>query len=198
MGQKVIAEYLPKHLAEVYGADEEAVKAKIDKLRFDWNTYSPRKCTVQYSNAEPRTAIDMGLRFNKFTMYPEYNGPEFVLTAPSYPLSADMANTLSYESNAYSVVTQSDVRMEGHDIEHYIAAAGGYPPRPSPDPNAPYWPEFREVVERQLDRLNGKLPPKSIFNPPILWESFNATQVAEAVHDEVRSVCTAEYCRMPL
>jgi len=184
MGQKVIAEYLPEHLAEMYGADPDAVRAKINRLRFDWNSYNPRRCTVKYNYVEPRIAVDMGCRFNKFTMYPEYEGPDFELKAPDYPLSDEMAHTLSYESNAYSVVTKNDFRMEGHDVEHYIAAAGGYPPRPSPDPDAPYWPELKEVTQRQLDRRDGKLPPVSILNPPKLWKSFNVTEVAEAVHDE--------------
>jgi len=36
MGQEVIAHVLPDHLATYYGADPVAVKAKIEKYRFDW------------------------------------------------------------------------------------------------------------------------------------------------------------------
>lgn len=187
MGQKVIAEELPMYLAEVYGANEEAVRAKIARLRFDWNTYSPRRTTVKYSNPEPRNApaVDMGYRFNKFEMYPEYEGEGVILKAPDYPLSEDMARTLSQSSNAYSVVTGNDFRMRDHDVKHYIDLAGGVPPRPSPDPKAAYWQEFKQVVERQLDRRNGELPPESILKLPTLWNGYNAVQVAEAVHDEV-------------
>jgi len=189
MGQEVIAKFLPDHLAEMYGADPEAVRLKIEKLRFDWSTYSPRRCTVEYSNnVEPRigTAVEeMGYRFNKFEMSPDYDGPGVVLKAPDYPLSTEMAHTLSYESNAYSVVTGNDFEMEGHDVKHYIEAVGGLPDRPSPDPDAPYWTVFREVVERQLERLDGKLPPASLYHAPKIWENYTVTEVAEAVHDEV-------------
>ena len=40
MGQaSVIAHELTDHLVEIYGAVEAAVKEKIARLRFDWNTY---------------------------------------------------------------------------------------------------------------------------------------------------------------
>lgn len=129
---------------------------------------------------------EIGFRFNKFTMYPEYSGPDFTLSANDYPLSEEMALTLSFESNAYSVVTENDVRMKDHDIEHYIEAVGGYPPRPTKNPSGQYWQELKEVVKRVRGRQLGKLPPRGIFRPPRLWENFNATEVAEAVHDEVR------------
>ena len=75
--------------------------------------------------------------------------------------------------------------MKDHDVKHYIDLAGGYPPRPSPDPNAPYWQQFKEVVQRQVDRRDEKLPPESILKLPTLWEEYSAFQVADAVHDEV-------------
>ena len=131
---------------------------------------------------------ELGLRFNKFKMYADYQGPNITLTSKDYPLSDDMAHTLSYESSAYSVVTYHDFEMIGHDIEHYIEAVGGYPPRPTNHYFDPYWHEFKEVVKRSRGRQLGNMPPSQVFVPPRLWEKFNVTEVAEAVHNEVRTV----------
>ena len=38
LGQEVIAKQLPEYLAQ-FGADPEAVKAKIEKVRHDWYEY---------------------------------------------------------------------------------------------------------------------------------------------------------------
>jgi hypothetical protein len=122
------------------------------------------------------------LRFNKFEMYEDREKP--TLTAADYPLSEAMARTLSYWSNAYSVVTEADYGMKGHDIEHYIEAVGGYPARPSKNSSDPYWDDFKTVVRRVRDRQLGKLPPKSVFHPPRLWAKMNVTEVTAAVHDE--------------
>lgn len=46
MGQEVVSERLAKHLAETYGSNEKAVKAKIRKKRFDWKTFDSAACTV--------------------------------------------------------------------------------------------------------------------------------------------------------
>jgi hypothetical protein len=54
----VIAHELPKHLSEVYGANAKAVEAKIAKLRFDWKTFSPEKCTVVYSSGNDAASQD--------------------------------------------------------------------------------------------------------------------------------------------
>lgn len=124
---------------------------------------------------------ELGYRFNKFQMYPEYVGEAFTLTASDYPLSDDVSHTLAFDSNAYSVVTDHDYRMKGHDIEHYIEAVGGYPARPGTDA---YWREFREVVKRARARQLGRLPAKGAFRPPRLWAKMNAIEVADAVHDE--------------
>jgi hypothetical protein len=124
-------------------------------------------------------------------MYPDYEGPNFTLGAPDYPLSNETAYTLSYESSAYSVVTDYDFEMTGHNITHYIEAVGGYPPRPSTNPDSPYWPLLREIAQRQLERREGKLPPASTFVAPKLWENFSVADVAEAVHTEV-SACSFE------
>lgn len=45
LGQAIIADLLPDHLAEVYGSDPDKVRAKIDKLRFDWNDFDSYSCT---------------------------------------------------------------------------------------------------------------------------------------------------------
>jgi homoserine kinase len=47
MGQMVVSRKLARHLALTYGSDREVVKAKIRKMRFDWNTFDPETCTVQ-------------------------------------------------------------------------------------------------------------------------------------------------------
>jgi membrane-associated phospholipid phosphatase len=47
LGQKLLAEALPGHLAERYGANEAAARRKIATLRFDWNTFDPFTCTYQ-------------------------------------------------------------------------------------------------------------------------------------------------------
>lgn len=47
MGQEVVSYSLPKHLKEVYGADEEAVRKKIEKYRFDWRNFDPRLCATK-------------------------------------------------------------------------------------------------------------------------------------------------------
>jgi hypothetical protein len=44
MGQEVVAHELPDHLAKVYGADPDAVKAKVEKFRFDWRNFDPETC----------------------------------------------------------------------------------------------------------------------------------------------------------
>lgn len=48
MGQQVIAENLAHHMAYTYGGEAECYQEKIDKLRFDWNTFNPRTCKVKY------------------------------------------------------------------------------------------------------------------------------------------------------
>jgi len=44
LGQVVVAEKLPGHLAETYGSDPDKVKAKIKSLRFNWADFDPRTC----------------------------------------------------------------------------------------------------------------------------------------------------------
>jgi hypothetical protein len=44
MGQEVVANELPDHLATVYGADPDVVKAKVEKFRFDWRNFDPETC----------------------------------------------------------------------------------------------------------------------------------------------------------
>jgi len=127
---------------------------------------------------------DIGLRFNKFEMLNDSDEkPD--LSEDDYPLSKEMAHKLSYDSSAFSVVTDDDVRMKNDDVKHYIEKVGGLPPRPTKNMNDPYWQEFKIVIKRVRDRQLGKLPPSGAFRPPRLWENLNATEVAMAVHDEV-------------
>lgn len=49
LGQEVIADKLPDHLFWMYGSNRKAVREKIRKLRFDWNTFNPEDCTVVYT-----------------------------------------------------------------------------------------------------------------------------------------------------
>ena len=46
LGQTLMAEKLPEHLASRYGSDPEKVRAKIDSLRFDWRNFNSFDCTV--------------------------------------------------------------------------------------------------------------------------------------------------------
>ena len=55
MGQEVIAHELPDHLAKVYGADPAAVRAKVEKYRFDWRNFSPANCKTSRANPLPTT-----------------------------------------------------------------------------------------------------------------------------------------------
>lgn len=52
MGQKVVAEKLAQHLSDTYGGDTACYQEKIDRLRFDWETYDPVKCKVTYRHEE--------------------------------------------------------------------------------------------------------------------------------------------------
>jgi len=46
LGQVMIAEKLPFHLAETYGSDADKVQAKVNRLRFDWADFDPKTCQV--------------------------------------------------------------------------------------------------------------------------------------------------------
>jgi len=46
LGQHLVAEALPEHLEEVYGANKTVVEEKIAKLRFDWADFDPVLCKV--------------------------------------------------------------------------------------------------------------------------------------------------------
>lgn len=127
---------------------------------------------------------DLKMRFNKFEMLDE-TAQKPILSAEDYPLTEDMSERLRYESNAYSVVTLSDVRMRDHNVMHYIEAVGGLPSMPTKNMTDAYWQEFKAVVKRSRDRQLGRLPPSGAFRAPRLWENMNAAEVAEAVHDEV-------------
>jgi hypothetical protein len=50
LGQNLLAQALPKHLADVYGSNETAVREKVRKFRFNWNTYDEATCSVVFAN----------------------------------------------------------------------------------------------------------------------------------------------------
>lgn len=135
-------------------------------------------------NGEEPDPNDTGDRFEKFTMYDDKEKPN-MQSVDAYPMSEDVSYLLSYHSDCHSVMTDGDYRMKDHDIEKYIDAVGGYPPRPSTDPYDEYWKEFRFVCRVQLERKRGNLPSDpDVWTPPDLWKDYNVTEVAEAVHDE--------------
>ena len=45
LGQTILSELLPAHLASTYGSDPDKVRAKIERLRFDWNNFDSYGCT---------------------------------------------------------------------------------------------------------------------------------------------------------
>ena len=87
---------------------------------------------VRATNSTGNKGQDIGVRFNKFTVYENKAKPD--LQAKDYPMAEQLSTLLRYYSNAYSVVTTHDYEMKGHDVEKYIEVVGGYPPRPSTDP----------------------------------------------------------------
>lgn len=50
LGQHLVAEALPAHLAVMYNANKTAVEEKIARLRFDWKNFDPNSCTTVLSN----------------------------------------------------------------------------------------------------------------------------------------------------
>lgn len=44
LGCKLIADYLPAYLEEMYGSDPNAVRAKIDQVKVDWSTFLDSDC----------------------------------------------------------------------------------------------------------------------------------------------------------
>jgi hypothetical protein len=125
---------------------------------------------------------DMGIRFNKFNMTPDYIGFPVELDWRNYPLDEDMAYRLSQYSTIESLVMPDDYEVKDVCIEHYIDAVGGYPTFPESNPNSPFWSDLQEVVNAQKLRLNGRIP--SFFVLPVTWQEFSADEVAEAVRDE--------------
>jgi len=48
LGQEILAHYLPKYLSEVYGADSDDVKERIQSLRVDWKDFMSSKCLKDF------------------------------------------------------------------------------------------------------------------------------------------------------
>lgn len=123
---------------------------------------------------------DTGLRYQKFEMYENKEKP-----VATYPMSQELSTLLRTYSNAFSVVTREDYEMRGHDVTKYIEKVGGFPPRPTRDPNGEYWKQFQFVCDVQMLRLEGKFPQdRKIWTPPDLWENDTFSEVVEKVHDE--------------
>jgi hypothetical protein len=46
LGLNIIKDKLPGHLANYYGYKEDMVRAKLESLAFDWETFDPYSCTI--------------------------------------------------------------------------------------------------------------------------------------------------------
>ena len=46
LGLKVMHDKLPRYLIETYHADPDAVRRKLNRLKFDWKDFEPRTCTI--------------------------------------------------------------------------------------------------------------------------------------------------------
>ena len=46
LGQQLVAEQLPEYLAKTFGSDPAAVRAKVDRLRFNWVDFDSRDCST--------------------------------------------------------------------------------------------------------------------------------------------------------
>jgi len=48
MGQYIVSQFLTEHLVKKYGADEDKVWKKIEKMTYDWNKYDKWACIKKY------------------------------------------------------------------------------------------------------------------------------------------------------
>ena len=133
------------------------------------------------SNKRYRDKGDLGIRFNKFNML---DGSQLTLDWRDFPLPPKLLTTLQYKSDAYSPISPNDYEVRGACVEKYVEFLGGPPTMPSNNPNSSYWEDLRLLAQTQIDRRKGKLPPKSFFTLPRLWENFTVDDVAKAVHSE--------------
>ena len=46
LGMKVMHDMLPRYLVENFHANPRAIQRKLDRLKFDWNDFDPRTCTI--------------------------------------------------------------------------------------------------------------------------------------------------------
>ena len=162
--------------------DEDEASSDEDKA-FHSQAEKAQKANTAYA-PEQISPKDTGHRFGKFEMYDGKSKPNMQYTN-AYPMSMEVSTLLRFYSNCYSLMTDQDYRMKHHDVEKYIDAVGGYPPRPTSDPNDEYWDQFRFVCQVQVERKGGKLPsdPK-VWTAPDLWQGLTPYEVAEKVHDE--------------
>jgi membrane-associated phospholipid phosphatase len=60
LGQVLMAELLPDHLAQMYGSDPDKVRAKIAGLRFDWKDFDSFSCNITSSALEDTVVARSG------------------------------------------------------------------------------------------------------------------------------------------
>mmetsp|Transcript_31579 Transcript_31579/g.35900 ORF Transcript_31579/g.35900 Transcript_31579/m.35900 type:complete len:198 (+) Transcript_31579:219-812(+) len=144
--------------------------------------------------ADISTTDDADVRFNKFELFdPSYN--HFLpLGSIQYPISGNSAvvTMLKKHTNAVTVVdSQDDVELV-YDVDKLIEKVGGLPDHPSIDLNTPYWDKLNKVIDMRILTINNRNRPAmdfldGIMQLPIRWENYTMHEVAEAVHDEVKS-----------
>ena len=142
----------------------------------------PIKKPVSTSPSYNAEEGDLNIRFNKIT-YPDGvpQGLELPLTMEDYPIAGETAQLLRSQSLADAVVLQDDFDMRGKDPARYVEALGGPPTYPNQDPNNPFWDDLEAVVDYQILRRANGTPP---FTLPVLWEGYNMSAIAEAVHNK--------------
>jgi hypothetical protein len=146
-----------------------------------FNIQSFAKAGTTPSKREPAQVNDMSIRFNKVGEVigdqPSHLGPEH------YPIDLGTAGWLR-KSDCWSVITEKDCKECTVKPSQAVEFLGGCPLHPPKgDPTSAYWAELREVVKAQLYRHNNTDPKKMMYLPN-LWNKYNLTEIAEAVHRE--------------
>jgi hypothetical protein len=136
---------------------------------------------------EELPADDLGIRFSKMVWDMEYQPPENItrrLTPADFPVSGELAYWLR-RSQCWSVIMEEDCDSCDIPFAELVDRIGGPPSHPSRNPNAPFWNEFRVVVDIQRLRLGGT-DPRLVMPLAATWQNLSIAGVAEAVHNEVR------------
>jgi membrane-associated phospholipid phosphatase len=103
-----------------------------------------------------------------------------------YPITHETADWLSL-SQCPSVYAEADCvecEAEGISIQELVDIIGGHPTHPNSDPSHPYWDDMRYVIEVQKLRRANQVPPSDIMCVPMIWDGYDMTQMADAVHNE--------------